>query len=95
MIDRKFEITAKNPVNGNTYTEADALLLCAKDKAVPAALRAYRDECVRIGANAEHVQSIGLLIDRVNAFQKSNGSRVPDTVGDEIKRCIEGDDTQQ
>lgn len=43
VIDRKFKIQAVNPVNGNAYTEADALLLCAKDKAVPAALRAYKE----------------------------------------------------
>jgi len=88
-IDRKFKILAVNPVNGKIYTEENSLLLCAKDAAVPDALRAYYDECQRIGANPEHVESIGLLLDRVVKFQLSaGGGRVPDTIGDEIPRCL-------
>lgn len=89
-IDRKFNIFAKNPVNGNEYTHENALLLCAKDKAVPAALKAYRDECEKLGANPEHIQSIELLMERVNNYQENIESRVPDTIGDEIERCIDG-----
>ena len=91
QIDRKFKILAVNPVNGRVYTEKNALLLCAKDKAVPVALRAYRQECIRIGANAEHVQSVALLIRRVETFQDDVESRVPDTIGGEIQRCILGE----
>lgn len=90
MIDRKFKILAVNPVNGKIYTEENALLLCAKDKAVPAALKAYREECIRIGANPMHVESVGLLLRRVEQFQAENESRVTDTVGDEIPRCLDG-----
>lgn len=89
-IDRKFIIEAINPVNGKVYTEDSAVLLCAKDKAVPAALVAYRKECLAIGANVEHVASIELLIQRVVYFQSENECRVPDTVGAEIERCITG-----
>jgi len=91
-VDRKFRIFAQNPVNGKIYTEADALLLCAKDAAVPRALLAYRDECEELGANREHLESITLLISRVCKFQRDfyPGGRVPDTVGDEIPRCLEG-----
>ncbi|MGH1371169.1 MAG: hypothetical protein ACRBBW_03980 [Cellvibrionaceae bacterium] len=89
-IDRKFEIEAVNPSNGKTYTHKDALLLCAKDKAVPAALKAYQEECKRLGANPEHVESVGLLIGRVEAYQKNIESRIPDTVGSELDRCIKG-----
>lgn len=90
-IDRKFKILAINPCNGHTYTEKDSLLLCAKDKAVPHALRAYRDACVRIGANKQHLESIDLLIERVEKYQEEIESRVPDTTGNcEIDRCIGG-----
>jgi hypothetical protein len=58
--------------------------------AVPAALKAYSLECERIGASLEHIQSIGLLRERVMVFQERNGSRVPDTIGDELARCLEG-----
>jgi len=87
-IDRKFIIAAQNPINGKKYSQDDALLLCAKDKAVPAALRAYQAECEKLGANPEHIESIGLLIGRVEEYQSNIESRVPDTVGDEIDRCI-------
>jgi len=91
MIDRKFRIQATNAVNGKSYTEANALLLCAKDAAVPAALAAYREKCIELGANAEHIESIVRLIERVESFQKhAGGGRVPDTVGDEIQRCLNG-----
>lgn len=91
VIDRKFVITAFNPVNGKTYGSHNAVLLCAKDKAVPLALHAYQKECMRLGANREHIESVGLLIDRVEAFQTHVESRVPDTIGAEIPRCLFGD----
>lgn len=91
-IDRKFRILAVNPVNGKIYTEADSLLLCAKDAAVPAALAAYAEKCEELGANPEHVESVWLLHDRVLDFQKNaGGGRVPDTVGAEIPRCLHGE----
>ncbi|HAS55438.1 MAG TPA: hypothetical protein DCS42_15545 [Nitrospiraceae bacterium] len=90
-IDRKFRILAVNPVNGKVYDESNSLLLCAKDKAVPAALAAYELECIRIGANPEHILSVNLLRMRVQGYQEEIESRVPDTVGDEIPRCIQGE----
>jgi len=90
VIDRKFKLLAVNPVTGKIYTEETAMVFCAKDKAVPAALKAYREECVRYGANPEHIESVGLLIERVELYQRMVETRVPDTVGDEIPRCIDG-----
>jgi hypothetical protein len=90
VIDRKFQIFAVNPSNGHEYTEQNSLLLCAKDAAVPAALKAYHDECVRLGANPEHIQSVCLLIERVEKYQAEVEKRIPDTVGSEIPRCIDG-----
>lgn len=89
-IDRKFKFVAVNPINGNVYTEENALILCAKDAATPAALRAYYNECLTIGANEDHLKSITLLMVRVDRFQQEHGARVPDTIGKELERCIEG-----
>ncbi len=91
VIDRKFLINAINPTNGKLYDSHNAILLCAKDAAVPAALHAYQKECIRLGANPEHVESIGLLIDRVLIYQRMIESHVPDTLGAEIPRCLFGD----
>lgn len=89
-IDRKFKLLAVNPVNGKIYTEKDAFVMCAKDKAVPAALDAYIRECHKIGANPEHIASVSLLLRRVEEYQRTTESRVPDTVGEEIPRCLHG-----
>ena len=90
-IDRKFRILAVNPANGHIYTDKDALLLCAKDAAVPAALRCYLAECAKLGANPEHLQSVSLLLQRVEAYQLVVDARIPDTVGQaELDRCLRG-----
>jgi hypothetical protein len=90
-IDRKFRIFAINPTNGKTYTDKDALLLCAKDAAVPAALEAYRDKCRELGAGQQHIHSVDLLHSRVMTFQhEMGGGRIPDTIGAGIARCIHG-----
>ncbi len=92
-IDRKFRILAVNTVNGKIYDESNSLLLCAKDKAVPAALFAYKLECERIGANPEHIRSVELLYNRVKDYHSAIECRVPDTVGAEIPMCLAGDST--
>ena len=89
-IDRKFVFTAVNPVNRHIYSEKDAIVFCAKDMAVIPMLKAYRDECVALGCNREHIVSIDMLIGRVEEFQVNIEGRVPDTVGFEIQRCIGG-----
>ena len=68
VIDRKFKLLAVNPVTGKIYTEENAMVFCAKDAALPATLQAYLVECARIGANPEHLQSVGLLIERVAGY---------------------------
>lgn len=87
-IDRKYHIQATNFTNGKKYDETNSLLLCAKDKAVPATLTAYRNECIKLGSNKEHIESIDLLIGRVIEYQNTIENHVPDTLGDEIPRCL-------
>lgn len=91
-IDRKYKINAVNPCSGNTHDENDSILFLAKDKAVPAMLRAYREECIRLGANPAHIESIALLIDRVERYQSYIASKVPDTdLPCEVRRCVDGE----
>ncbi len=94
-IDRKFRILAVNPVNGKIYTEKNAVLLCAKDMAVPAALKEYRKSASLLGANQAHLDSIDLLISRVEQYQREIEARVPDTVGAEIPRCLSGEGVEE
>lgn len=92
-IDRKYRIAAVNPCSGNTHDESDSMLFLAKDKAVPAMLRTYRDESARLGANPAHIESIGLLIERVEQYQRDIEAKVPDTdLPCEIRRCVNGEE---
>jgi len=91
IIDRKFKFVAVNPCNGKHYTQEDAVVFCAKDKALIPALERYAEECRVIGSNPEHIESVLLLVGRVKDYQAAFGARVPDTVGDcELARCIDG-----
>jgi hypothetical protein len=53
-------------------------------------LATYLDEAETIGCSAEHAESFRMMRDRVVGFQESVGCRVPDTVGEEVDRCIKG-----
>ncbi|MFZ5760963.1 MAG: hypothetical protein ACOY32_15205 [Thermodesulfobacteriota bacterium] len=90
-IDWKYKIKAVNPCSGNEHTEDDSILFLAKDKAVPAMLRAYAAECERMGTNQAHLDSIRLLMARVDDYQSKSGAKVPDTdLPCEIDRCVYG-----
>lgn len=90
-IDRKYIIQATNPCSGSAHDQNDSVLFLAKDKALPAALRAYRAECERLGSNPAHLESIDLLLGRVLQYQRESGGKVPDTdLPCEIARCVNG-----
>src|SRR5437867_2498859 len=79
-IDRKFIILAKCVEHDHAYDDHHAVLLLAKDRAVPATLRFYRQECERIGAAPNQLRGIDLLIERVERYQRVNPGvlKVPD-----------------
>lgn len=91
MIDRKYKILAINPVSGGIHTEEDAILFLAKDLALLPMLEAYVEECSLLGCEDTHIESLNLLIERVEAYQKTEPTKVPDTDRPgEINRCING-----
>ena len=91
-IDRKYQIHAVNPCSRNTHSEYDSILFLAKDKAVPAMLRAYLKESEKLGANPAHLESIDLLIGRVEQYQREVEAKIPDTdLPCEIRRCVDGE----
>ena len=73
-IDRKFQISAIHSTKGTYHSERSSVLFLAKDKALPATLRFYRDECARLGSDERQLKGIGLLIERVENFQAVNPS---------------------
>lgn len=91
-IDRKYKIDAVNPCSGNTHNENDSILFLAKDKALPDTLRFYRERCRELGANPAHLDSVTLLIGRVEQCQRIFESKTPDTdLPCEIRRCVDGE----
>ena len=90
-IDWKYKISAINPCSKNTHDENDSILFLAKDKAVPAMLLAYTAECERLGTTPAHLDSMRLLMARVDGYQRDIESKVPDTdLPCEIDRCVNG-----
>lgn len=80
MVDTKFIIRATCREHGHEHTEADSILLLAKDRAVLPALRAYRDACITIGADQRQIQGVTNLIERVALWQAANPDKlkIPD-----------------
>lgn len=92
-IDRKYKIHAENPCSGSVHTEKDSVLFLAKDKGLlEAALPAYRKWYEENGSNPAHLESIDLLIGRVQKYQEEVAAKVPDTdLPCEIRRCVNGE----
>ena len=91
MIDRKYKILAINPVSGGIHTEDDAILFLVKDLAVLPMLETYLEECSLLGCEDTHIDSLNLLIERIENYQKIVGTKIPDTDRPgEIDRCIHG-----
>lgn len=79
-IDRKFRINAISEKSGKVYSEKEAMLFLAKDKALPNTLRFYMAECERIGADPGQIESVRLMIERVEKYQRENPelAKIPD-----------------
>ena len=84
-IDKKFKILAVNEITGSVHTEETALLLCAKDKAAPAALDAYLAKCIELGAGEDQINSVKALIQRVKDYQEKHNTKVADVTTEEAK----------
>ncbi len=79
-IDRKFQIVARSIVSNNHYTEDNAVLFLAKDKAFLLTLPTYLEKCKEVGAAPEQIKAVELLIARVADYQAKNPGvvKVPD-----------------
>jgi len=73
--------------DGTKVPEEEMIVFRAKDRAVPATLKAYAVKCQSIGCSDLHVEEILLLRDRVIHFQQSTGiCKIPDTYPEDLKR---------
>lgn len=79
-LDRKFRIFAWNRsgTKKEPYTQADGMFFLARDPAFRSILPMYRDECARLGAGQGQLDSLDLLIGRVDKYAQDNSSKLPD-----------------
>ncbi len=68
-IDSKFVFLAVCREHGHRHTHRDGIVFLAKDQALPATLRFYRTECIRLDASPEQIWGIDMLIERVERYQ--------------------------
>ena len=76
MIDRKYTgiITKADGTVVHDY-----IVFRAQDKAVPATLYFYIEECRKLGATDFHIQTLLALRDRIVTYQIEHGAKIPDT----------------
>lgn len=81
-LDGKFRGTIYRHTDGKVLNHDEFVVFLAKDNAFPATLRFYRQECERIGADAEQLAAVDRLITRVDEWRATNPTalKVPDAV---------------
>jgi hypothetical protein len=93
VLDRKFSFIATNRANGKSFTEADGVLLLAKDDLVPATLEFYLS-LVRREKGVQCIEAQGLvqLIERVAKWRETNADlcKLPDITGEKERIQILG-----
>lgn len=77
-IDRKFAINAMAHGSKKVYTENNAVLFLAKDRAFLATLPEYRRQCELLGCDENQLRAVDLLIKRVTQYQEDNETKIPD-----------------
>lgn len=76
VIDRKFKIEAMSLNTGKIYTQSNAVLFLCKDALLPDLLDHYAKLAVEKGADPRQITGIGLLKERVIAWQRKNMKKV-------------------
>lgn len=83
-LDAKFSGVIFKVKDGSIVTDDQYMVFLAKDEAFFNTLKFYRDECIRLGADQEQIQSVNRGIDRLMTWRKENRDRlkVPDAKGE-------------
>ena len=75
-IERKYKFIAIGQEHGSIHDENDAFVFLAKDKAAPATLKFYWEECQRLGSAPRQLVAIALLRERVERYQAEHPDQV-------------------
>lgn len=85
-LDAKFYGEVRKVKDDSIVPESEYVVFLAKDNAFAAILPLYRDKCVEIGADAEHVASVDKMIVRLTQWRAEHPDRlkVPDAKGEKL-----------
>lgn len=80
-LDGKYYGEIRKCSDGEIVPPDEWILFRAKDNAVPSMLRNYLADCLMLGADQDHIDTIRDLIERVDAWRENNPDKckVPDT----------------
>lgn len=85
-MDGKFYGQLRKVKDDTVVPEDQWVAFLIKDNAFPATLKKYRDECARLGADAEQIAGVDRMIQRVGDWRRDNHSlcKVPDAAGEKM-----------
>lgn len=81
-IDGKYTFLAVNKCTGNSFDQTEGVCFRVHDAALVATLRAYLEECKRLGADDGQILGCEKLLERVLDWQSSHNIKVPDVSND-------------
>jgi hypothetical protein len=85
-LDAKFYGAIYKAKDGSSVPDDQYVVFLAKDNAFPATLAFYLEECVRQGADVEHIESVMRMQRRVTEWREANADlcKAPDARGDKL-----------
>ena len=85
-LDAKFSGVIFKVKDGTIVPDDEYMVFLAKDQAFLPTLKFYRDECMRLHADDEHIAAVERTIDRLIKWREDNQSRlkVPDAKGEKL-----------
>lgn len=85
-LDAKFSGVIFKIKDGSIVPDDEYAVFLAKDTAFAHVLPLYRDECIRLGADAEQIAAVDRMIRRLMDWRSANQHRVkvPDAKGERL-----------
>lgn len=85
-LDAKFYAAVHKVKDGTSVPDDQWMIFLAKDDAFPPTLRYYLEECRRLGADQEHLESVERTIRRLDDWRAANADKckVPDAKGEKL-----------
>lgn len=75
VLDGKFHGVVVKNKDGSVVTPDQWIVFLAKDNALPATLQFYEQECRRLNAGSEQIQSVSRLRERLRQWRVDNQSK--------------------